>query len=234
MPERLKTKTTKARGKIHMKEDCNTLCKSHKVHLLYRHVNKCVKWTSWKKNFYFGKSEVHRDNIIIFIIIIIIIIICLILAQKHIDCRLSSKAANQKLKDLFIQKRTTYIGITSQTNTYRIFKQNFQQSSYISSICKLMIKFSTRNHRLPVETGMWQGIPFDRRTCQVCHTEVGDEFYYLFVWPQFKEDRKKYLKHYYFKNPNVYKFNDLMNTTDKNQLTSLCHLISAIVCWDLW
>ena len=126
----------------------------------------------------------------------------------------------------------THIDISSHTNIYRIFMQNFQQSNYISKLpdrlCKIMFKFRTRNHRLPVETGRWQGIPFDRRTCQECESDLGDEFHYLFICPQFKEERKKYLRQYFYKKPNTYKFNELMNTPDHKQQKSLCYLISAI------
>ena len=153
--------------------------------------------------------------------------------QSCLNAKWLKSAANQRLKDIFIQQWLTHIDISSHTNTYRIFKQNFQQSNYISKLpdrlCKIMFKFRTRNHRLPVETGRWQGIPFDIRTCQECQLDLGDEFHYLFICPQFKEERKKYLRQYIYKKPNTYKFNELMNTPDHKQQVSLCYLISAIV-----
>ena len=153
--------------------------------------------------------------------------------QSFLNANWLKKATNQRLKDIFIQDWFTHIDVSSHTNTYKIFKQNFQQRKYISSLpdklCKIMLKFRTRNHHLPVETGRWKGVPFDRRICQGCQVELGYEFHYLFICPQLSEERKKYLKKYYYKKPNTYKFDELMNTTDHKQLKSLCHLISVIV-----
>ena len=153
--------------------------------------------------------------------------------QSFLNANWLKKATNQRLKDIFIQDWFTHIDVSSHTNTYKIFKQNFQLSKYISSLpdklCKIMLKFRTRNHHLPVETGRWKGVTFDRRICQGFHVELGDEFHYLFICPQFSEDRKKYLRKYYYKKPNTYKFNELMKTTDHKQLKSLCHFISVIV-----
>ena len=158
---------------------------------------------------------------------------CFWIGKSCLNAKWLKTAANQRLKDIFIQQWLTHIDISSHTNTYRIFKQNFQQSNYISKLpdrlCKIMFKFRTRNHRLPVETGRWQGIPFDRRTCQECQSDLGDEFHYLFICPQFKDERKKYLRQYFYKKPNTYKFNELMNTPDHKQQKSLCYLILAIV-----
>ena len=123
--------------------------------------------------------------------------------QYFLNAKWLSKAANHRLKDMFIQEWLTHIDISSQTNTYRILKQTFQHSAYISSLpyklCKVMIKFRTRNHRLPVETGRWQGVPFNGRKCHGCPAERGDEYHYLFICPQFNEKRMKYLKKYYYK-----------------------------------
>ena len=120
------------------------------------------------------------------------------IGQSCFNAKWLKTAANQLLTNIFIQQWLTHIDISSDTNTYRIFKQNFQQSNYISKLhdrlCKILFKFRTRNHRLPVETGRWQGIPFDRRTCQECQSDLGDEFHYLFICPQLKEERKKILK----------------------------------------
>jgi hypothetical protein len=53
------------------------------------------------------------------------------------------------------------------------------------------MRFSTRNHRLPVVTGRWQGIPSSERKCSFCNDDVGDEFHYFFTWQKFFEERKK-------------------------------------------
>ena len=45
---------------------------------------------------------------------------------------------------------------------------------------KIMIKFRTTNHRLPVETGRWQGKPLGERFCTQCNNcQIGDDFHYI-------------------------------------------------------
>lgn len=152
-------------------------------------------------------------------------------SQSIINGNWFPKAAKQKITDTFIHRWYTNIDITSQTNIYRIFKTDFKQSVYIGilplDLCKKMFKFRTRNHRLPVETGRWSGIPHNNRLCSHC-SEIGDEFHYLFKCSQFKENRVKYLLPYYYQRPNILKLEQLMNTANLKQLKLLCYFIDAI------
>ena len=51
--------------------------------------------------------------------------------------------------------------------------------------------------------------------CKICDKkEFGDEFHYLFICPVFQEDRNRLLKEYYRKFPSMYKFIELMSTTN--------------------
>ena len=139
--------------------------------------------------------------------------------QNFINTVWFTKSKNQRLKDQFIQKWTSDIDITSQSNTYRIFKTSFQQSAYISilpnKLCQKLLKFRTRNHRFPIETGRWRSVPINERLCPTCSTKIGDEFHFLFTCPQFHNDRIKYLLTYFYKRPNVLKFEQLMNSKNK-------------------
>ena len=143
-----------------------------------------------------------------------------------------TKSANQRLKDQFIQKWTSYIDITSQSNTYRIFKTSFQQSAYIATLpnklCQTLLKFRTRNNRLPIETGRWRSVPINERLCPTCSTEIDDKIHFLFTCPQFQNDMMKYLLPYFYKRPNILKFEQLMNSKNKRQLRNLCNFIRVI------
>ena len=70
------------------------------------------------------------------------------------------KAVNQKLKDIFIQTWISKLDIESESNIYHLFKSYFEISKYVSilptHLCKVVMAFRTRNHRLPVETGRWR------------------------------------------------------------------------------
>ena len=55
--------------------------------------------------------------------------------------------------------------------------------------------------------------------CKICDkNEIGDEFHYLFICPVFQEDRNRLIKEYYRKFPSMYKFIELMSTTNMKDL----------------
>ena len=85
-----------------------------------------------------------------------------------------------------------------------------------SKYFKYMIKFRTRNHKLPVETGNWNIIPLEHRKCTLCNRNIGDEFYYLLECQCLTTYRKKYISEIYYKNPNIVRFEKLMNTDPSN------------------
>ena len=139
------------------------------------------------------------------------------------------KALKQKLNDSFIQNWNSQVQSTSESNIYKIYKTNFEQSKYIStlSFCKPFIRFRTRNHRLPIEVGRWSGIPINQRICSFCD-ERGDEFHYLLKCKHFEPERKRYLKSYYYVRPNIIKFDQLVNLIKVDELNNLCRFINVV------
>ena len=93
------------------------------------------------------------------------------------------------------------------------------------------LKYRTSNHKLPVETGRWANIPFHERKCPLCINDLGDEFHYLFVCPQFDEKRKKFIKPYYYRHPNMIKTKDLFTNTDIDVIRKLCLMIKEIILY---
>ena len=92
-----------------------------------------------------------------------------------------------------------------------------------------MIKYRTRNNKLPVEIGRWNKIPFNQRICKLCSADIGDEYHYLLICKSIHEIRKKYLKQYFYTNPNTLKFEKLMNTKNKIESRKLCSFIEHIL-----
>ena len=127
----------------------------------------------------------------------------------------------------------TSLEITSSSNFYKLFKIKFERSAYISrlptSLCKNLIRFCTRNHRLPVEQGRWHGIPVSDRKCYLCNKDMGDEFHYLFTCECFSNERQKYIKPYFYRRPNTLKLQQLLNTSSSKVLRNLCDFIDIIV-----
>ena len=66
--------------------------------------------------------------------------------------------------------------------------------------------------------------------CKICDkNEIGDEFHYLFICPVFQEDRNRLLKEYYRKFPSMYKFIELMSTTNIKDLRKLAQFATIII-----
>ena len=92
------------------------------------------------------------------------------------------------------------------------------------------IKFRTGNHKLPVETGRWDGTDVSDRKCPLCSiNDIGDEYHYLFKCPHFTSERSKYIKPYYYRRPNMLKFGELFRSTNVSLLTKLGKFVEIIL-----
>ena len=154
-------------------------------------------------------------------------------SQSYCNSKWLVKAIHQKLNDVFIQKWSSALNMSSSSNIYKIYKTTFEQSNYINVLspilCKYLMSYRTRNHRLPVEVGRWQSIPLNERLCSYCKSDIGDEYHYLLVCNNFENERSKFVKTYYYKHPNTIKFQQLINTKDENSLKNLCRFINIIM-----
>ena len=80
-----------------------------------------------------------------------------------------------------------------------------------------------------IQKGRMLGIERKERMCHKCQmNELGDEFHYVFCCPFFENDRRLYLKSYYYKYPNVLKYNKLFCSEKKNQLSKLAKFMKTI------
>ena len=143
------------------------------------------------------------------------------------------KSFKQKLIDQYFQNWNSLVDKSSTGINYRIFKDNFQINNYFSFLsnrqCKLLTAFRTRNHRLPVEVGRWCSTPVNERICWLCTKDIGDEYHYIMTCNFFIDQRKKYVKPYYYRNPNTLKFNALMNLNNDVEIKKLCSFIEIIM-----
>ena len=115
----------------------------------------------------------------------------------------------QKLKDIFINEWTSKV---NESTHYKLFKTTFKFETYFKKLTdketKLLLKFRTRNHRLPVEVGRWNKIELRERKCVFCKNDIGDEYHYILICPYLNLSRKQYIKPYYFKRPNTINFSN--------------------------
>ena len=135
--------------------------------------------------------------------------------------------------DQYTQNWNSLVDISSSGIYYRIFKDNFQINRYFSFLsnrqCKILTAFRTRNHRLPVEVERWSSIPLNGRVCMFCATDICDEYHYIMTCNFFNSQGLKFVKLYYYRNPNAIKFNALMNQNNVKQIKFLCSFIEIIM-----
>ncbi len=92
-----------------------------------------------------------------------------------------------------------------------------------------LLKFRTANHKLPVETGRYTNTPYEERKCIFCPHQIGDEFHYIMECQHFVQERRKYIKPYYFNRPNMYKYKQLMTNKNINVLNKLSLFVKQIM-----
>lgn len=93
-----------------------------------------------------------------------------------------------------------------------------------------MFKFRTSNHKFPIEKGRWENIDHADRKCNLCQkNDIGDEFHYLLVCPFFKSERNHAVDRYYYRNPNIVKFKELLTIKNETKLVRLSKFMGSIM-----
>ena len=94
-----------------------------------------------------------------------------------------------------------------------------------------LVKLRTANHMFPIEIYSWNILYREKskRLCSLCTlNEVGDEYHYLMTCPISKEAREEFLAKYYFKKPSVYKYIELVNSTNQKILLGLSKFLNIL------
>lgn len=123
---------------------------------------------------------------------------------------------------------------SSKGTNYQLFKDTVQLEPYFLNLNRKhylnFVKFRTGNHRMPIETLRWEGIPLYERICTLCDTnDVADEYHYLLFCRHFTADRMRYIRPYYYRRPNVIKFKELMTCTSPLKLRHLCIFVGILL-----
>ena len=88
----------------------------------------------------------------------------------------------------------------NKLRTYRLFKREFKQESYLElpnrNHMKALAKFRLSAHRLSIETGRFNGrnqyVPPERRICNMCSlSAVEDEIHFAITCPGYTNLREK-------------------------------------------
>ena len=123
------------------------------------------------------------------------------------------QSLKQRLKDSYLQSWNARVEQCSSGVNYRLFKDSFKRNDYFTFLsnrqCRILTRFRTRNHRLPVEVGRWIKNSKTISRCERCNSEIGDEYHYVMECSYFEDERKKYIKPYYRRRTNTLKYNNL-------------------------
>ena len=85
-----------------------------------------------------------------------------------------------------------------------------------------------KSHLLRIETGRHGQNRIDRseRICQVCDTgDLEDEYHFVLACAAYNELRVKYINMHFRHNPSVFKFLQLMNSSDTTTINNLSYFI---------
>ena len=133
----------------------------------------------------------------------------------------------QRLTDNFIQDWQARLNDSSRANFYtNICSFRFQPyldcinvSKYIQAVSKLR----TSSHRLAIEAGRWtrpNRTPINQRICLTCE-KIEDEYHFVIECILYQDLRKQYISPYFWKRPSMFKFVNLINTTNKKCMRKL-------------
>ena len=176
---------------------------------LFNSANAPSKWVSSIRNIL---NEIGRPDIW--------------LNQENIQSKSLSTLIKRILIEQFIQDWCSKQSQSLKAFTYFSFKHNFGLEKYFLTVPRNvylpLFKLRTSNHKLPVETGRWDGSARHERICQLCPLrDIGDEYHYICKCPYFAAERSIYVKPYYIKRPSMFKFCKLLGSNSEIEMRKL-------------
>ncbi|MEW8548397.1 MAG: hypothetical protein AB2693_33250, partial [Candidatus Thiodiazotropha sp.] len=155
-------------------------------------------------------------------------------SQRNCPINPLSKYVKNMLIEQYIQQWYGKAEHSFKAFTYFSFKNEYALEKYFVLLPRKLyiklFKLRTGNHKLPVETGRWDGIDISERKCSLCPlNDTGDEFHYILKCPYFHTERQLYLKPYYIRRPSMFKFVQLLQSKSTSVLTKLSKFIELIL-----
>jgi len=151
--------------------------------------------------------------------------------SQESNCKNPHNFILQNLKDQFNQSWLSDIWHSNTCINYRIFKTTLDFEEYLINLPRkdaiALCKFRTGSNKIPIVSGRFNNIDRADRICNLCHSDIGDEFHYIFICPTHSTLRKKYIPSYYLKGTNTLKMNKLFNAGKQTlrNLAIFCKII---------
>ena len=139
-----------------------------------------------------------------------------------------------RLEEFYAKKWSDTVYSNSSCLNYRAMTLIKKKQNYVLKLPKYyvyaMCKLKCINHYMPIVAGRYNNIPLDDRLCTLCQlNEIGDEFHYLFNCTFFANQRARYIKPYYYIQPNMLKMTQLFESSDFNEMLNLAKYADVIV-----
>ena len=143
----------------------------------------------------------------------------------------------RRIKDNFIQHCFADIEASTRCRTYKDIKSIHDIEPYLQrdihiSIRSAFTKLRLSSHRFMVERGRWMNpkVQYIDRKCTLCNdNDIQDEYHIVLKCAYYNEVRRKYIKPYYHRHPSMYKFQELMNRSNKRDAFRLMIFIKIVM-----
>lgn len=132
-----------------------------------------------------------------------------------------------RLCDIFQQKCQETISSSPKGHIFQYLTNVFTLQNYIVKVNnrqfqKELTRIRTSSHKLNIENGRFRNIVRNERKCTKCNLEeIEDEYHFVIACPFYQEIRQNLIKPYYRKKPSVYKFIQLLCTSNVTDLNNL-------------
>jgi hypothetical protein len=136
-----------------------------------------------------------------------------------------------RLHDQHLQNWNITISSSPKLESLFMFKTEFRFEKYLQAVvCNshrvALTKLRISSHNLHIETGRYTGVDRHLRVCAKCNMSViENEYHFLLVCPYYSDLRSTHLPRYYCHWPNLYKFVNLLNTTNVKLLINLAKFV---------
>lgn len=137
----------------------------------------------------------------------------------------------QRIYDQYLQQWFSDLRTQPKLETYCLLKTDFEPEKYISCVKNenhriSLTRFRCSAHNLLIEEGRHRNIERNLRICTKCNMNViENEYHFLLVCPFYRELRIKCLPNYYCHWPNLFKFKNLLNSSQSSTIIKLAKYI---------
>ena len=134
----------------------------------------------------------------------------------------------KSLKDQYIQDWLSTVNKLPKCVLYRTYKHQLYLEQYLCMLSqylrKIVCRFQTSNHKLPIETGTYNNVPSENRLCTFCNSNtLCDDFHLILECSLLKNIRREFLPTYCLSNPNIIQFQNVMSPHTELLCKKLAH-----------